>query len=166
VHAARGAAARSSPVAYARTGVAVDASGANEEAAMAEYERTTMVWVAPSAAFAYLADPLHLPDYVPVMAHAGSDADAGEAFLAAALGTTGEGTAMDTHFLADAGALRIEWGRPRADYAGSISVTEGVTDGTARLTIHLHTRDEAPRPETEQLLDQTMRNLLRRLSGR
>ena len=134
---------------------------------MADYERTTMVWVAPSAAFDYLADPLHLPDYVPVMTHAGSDADAGEAFLDTTDGSAAAaGGASDTHFLADARALRIEWGRPGADYAGSIDVTEGVTDGTARLTIRLHTRDEAPRPETEQLLDQTTRNLLRRLSGR
>ena len=48
---------------------------------MADFERTTMVWVSPDEAFAYLADPLHLPEYVPVMHHAGTDADEGERFI-------------------------------------------------------------------------------------
>ena len=134
---------------------------------MADYERSTMVWVPPEVAFAYLADPVNLPDYVPVMTHAGSDADAGEAYQGAASETPGaESAAAEMPFLADSRALRIEWGRPGSEYAGSIEVTEGVTDGTARIRIRLRTRDDAARGEIEQLLDQAARNLLRRLSGR
>lgn len=133
---------------------------------MADYERSTMVWVSPEVAFAFLADPVNLPDYVPVMTHAGTDADAGEAYQESDTGTSEAGRAAEMPFLADVRARRIEWGRPGSEYGGSIEVTDGVTDGTARVRIRLRTRDEAPRGEIEQLLDQAARNLLRRLSGR
>jgi hypothetical protein len=129
---------------------------------MADFERSTMVWVSPDLAFAYLADPLHLPEYVPVMHHAGTDADEGERFMDPASPDARE----PVTFLADEATRRIIWGRADTPYSGSIEVTDGVADGTARVTIHLHTRDDAPRAETEQLLDQAARALLRRLSGR
>ncbi len=131
---------------------------------MADYERSTTVGVAPAAAFAFLSDPRHLPDYVATMRHEGSDAESGE--LATEAEAAGRGQSGQVRFFADPATRRVEWARSGADYEGWVRVAEGDTGGSAQVTVHLHTRDNSGGPEVDRLLDQTLRNIGRRLSGR
>jgi hypothetical protein len=130
---------------------------------MADFERSTTVGVGADAAFAFLADPQRLPEYVATMTHVDSTAVDGKLVVEAEV--EGRQEAGVAHFFADAAARRIEWGRPGTDYAGSATVTPG-TSSTSQVTIRLHTRGDANAPEIDRVLDQTMRNLQRLLSGR
>ena len=131
---------------------------------MADFERSTTVGAAPDVAFDFLSDPLHLPDYVATMTHVGSDADEGELHVEADV--QGRHESGEARFAVDRRTRRVEWGRPGADYGGSITVSAGDTDGTSQVAITLHTHDDANRAEIETVLDQTVRNIGRRLLGR
>jgi len=130
---------------------------------MAEYERSTTVGVGADAAFAFLSDPEHLPQYVSAMALV--DAVAVDGDPGAEPERDAREVAPEARFLADAATRRIEWGLPGAEYGGSMTVTQG-TASTSGVTIRLHIRDDADRDGVEKMLDQTIRSLQRLLSGR
>ena len=127
-----------------------------------DFERTTVIGMGADAAFARLADPLLIPAYVPLVAHAGSDAEDGVPDPAEARTPEGLG---EIRFHADVAARRLEWGEPGAAYAGSMTVAGG-TASTSQLTIRLHTRDGVDRAKVEAYLEEAARNLRRVLSGR
>jgi hypothetical protein len=128
-----------------------------------EFERTTTVGLGADAAFARIADPLRIPEYVPVVSHVGSDAEDGVPDEAAAAAARPVGLG-EAHFLADAGTRRVEWGRPGSPYAGSMTIEAG-TASTSRLTVRLTTRDDVDPAKVEEVLDQALRGLRRILSG-
>jgi hypothetical protein len=129
---------------------------------MADFERSTTVGVGADAAFAYLADPSRLGEYVPTMTHVESIAIDGE------LGDDPDpeaGTAgHQARFVADSASRRIEWGSGDA-YRGSATVSPG-TASTSQVVLRLHFGDEVDTPEVDRLLDEAMRNVRRLLSGR
>jgi hypothetical protein len=125
-----------------------------------DFERTFTVGVGADAAFAYLADPVHLPDYLPTVAHVDSIAIDGADDPDADTEAAGE----PTRFLPDAGARRIEWGRPGSDYEGSFTVEPGTTS-TSQVTIRLHLRDDAPAEEIERMLAQAARSIGSKVRG-
>jgi carbon monoxide dehydrogenase subunit G len=130
---------------------------------MSDFERSTTVGVSADAAFAFLSDPQRLPDYVPMVTLVDSTAVDGDLDVEADL--QDRDGAAGAQFFADKAARRIEWGRSGSDYEGSAVVAEG-TASTSQVTIRLHTRDDADTAEIERVLDQTLRNLRRHLSGR
>jgi hypothetical protein len=123
-----------------------------------DFERTFTVGVGADAAFAYLADPVHLPDYLPTVAHVESIAIDG------ADDPDAESTGEPTRFLPDAGARRIEWGRPGSAYEGSFTVEPGTTS-TSQVTIRLRLRDDAPAEEIERMLAQAARSIGSKVRG-
>lgn len=125
---------------------------------MVDFERTFTVGVGADAAFAYLADPVHLPDYLPTVAHVESIAIDGADEPDA--GATGE----PTRFFPDAGARRIEWGVPGSGYEGSFTVEPGTTS-TCQVTIRLRLEDGAPAEEIERMLAQAARSIGSRVRG-
>jgi hypothetical protein len=130
---------------------------------MADFERSTTVGVGADAAFAFLSDPRRVPDYVTAMHFDEAiavDGDPEAEIDDAEIRPVGE-----ARFLADAAARRVEWGMADRDYGGSATVTAG-TASTSQVTLRLHVRDDADTAEIERLLDQTVRNLQRLLSGR
>jgi hypothetical protein len=127
---------------------------------MADLERTFTVLTGADAAFDYLADPLHLPEYVPVMQLEDSVAVEGELDVDADLRERDGAPAAG--FVADRRTRRIEWGRPDADYGGSIEIAAGTTS-TASVTVHLRTRDDADEAEVAKVLDQAIASIRRQL---
>lgn len=127
-----------------------------------DFERTTVIGIGADAAFARLADPLLIPAYVPLVAHAGSDAEEGNPNEAEPRKPEGLG---EIRFHADVAARRLEWGEPRAAYSGSMTVAAG-TASTSQLTITLHTRDDIDRAKVETYLEEAARNLRRVLPVR
>lgn len=123
-----------------------------------DFERTFTVGVGADAAFAYLADPVHLPDYLPTVVHVDSIAIDG------ADDPDAEATGEPTRFLPDAGARRIEWGRPGSGYEGSFTVEPGTTT-TSQVTIRLRLRDDAPAEEIERMLAQAARSIGSKVRG-
>jgi Polyketide cyclase / dehydrase and lipid transport len=121
--------------------------------AMAEYERSTTVQATPSATYGYLSDPQHLPDYVATMTQARATGQDHLRVAAEVQGRHEEGEAM---FRADPSSRRLEWGREGHDYHGWLTVTDGGSDDTAKVTIHLHTHDDSDGAEVERALDETM----------
>lgn len=123
-----------------------------------DFERTFTVGVGADAAFAYLANPVHLPDYLPTVAHVDSiaidGADAPDA----------EATGEPTRFFPDARARRIEWGVPGSGYEGSFAVEPGTTS-TCQVTIRLRLRDDAPTEEIERMLAQAARSIGSKVRG-
>src|SRR6478752_5108944 len=81
----------------ARTGRAT--AGATEDG-MADYERSTTVGVGADAAFAFLADPSNLDEYVGPITHVDSIAIGGDPAEADA--SDEADPAAEAHFLADA----------------------------------------------------------------
>ena len=79
---------------------------------MVDFERTFTVGVGADAAFAYLADPVHLPDYLPTVAHVESIAIDG------ADDPDAEATGQPTRLTPDARSSRIEWARPGTGHEG------------------------------------------------
>jgi hypothetical protein len=73
--------------------------------------------------------------------------------------------APDAGFVADRLTRRIDWGRPGADYGGSIVIAAGTTS-TSSITIHLRTRDDAGDDEVARALDQAIASIKRRLMTR
>jgi hypothetical protein len=131
--------------------------------AMAEFERTTTVGVGADAAYAFFADPLRIPDYVPTMAHVETIAvDGGDS---AEPDPSGHRDTDEARFFTDGAARRVEWGRPGTEYAGSITVAQG-TASTCQVTIRLHTRDDVDAAGVDRMLDEALRNIRRAVSGR
>lgn len=122
-----------------------------------DLERSTTVGMGADAAFAILADPLRIPDYVPLVTHVESTAEDGTEPVPV--------TARETRFFADAAARVVEWGEAGSTYGGSMTIEPG-TASTSQLTIRLHVRDDADRARVEEFMDQAARNLRRILSGR
>jgi Polyketide cyclase / dehydrase and lipid transport len=130
---------------------------------MADFERSTTVGVGADAAFAYLSDPEHLPQYVSAMALVDDVAVDGDPAVEPE--RDAREVAPEARLLADAATRTVEWGRPGADYGGSMSVAVG-TASTSQVVIRLHVRDDADRAGIDRMLDETVRNLQRLLSGR
>jgi hypothetical protein len=130
---------------------------------MVDFERSTTVGVDADRAFAFLADPLRVPDYVPMVTLVDSTAVDGE--LDAEADLHERGGASGARFFADRDSRRVEWGRSGTEYVGSIEVAEG-TRSTSQVTIRLHTRADADAAEINRVLDEVLRNLRRLLSGR
>jgi hypothetical protein len=125
---------------------------------MADYERSTTVGVGADAAFAFLADPANLDEYVGPITHVDSIAIEGDPAEADA--SDEADPAAEAHFLADATTRRVEWGRNA--YAGSATVEPGTTS-TSTVTIRLHVRDDADPDAVRGMLDQSARTLQRLL---
>jgi hypothetical protein len=130
---------------------------------LAELERTFTVFAGADAAFDFLSDPVHLPEYVSTMHLEDSIAVEGEldpdADLAERAG------APEAGFVADRTTRRITWGRPGADYGGSITV-EASTSSSSSVTIRLRTRDDADADEVARIVDQAVSSLRRLLVRR
>ena len=130
---------------------------------MADLERTFTVLTGADAAFDFLSDPMHLPEYVPVMRLEDSIAVEGELDVDADLRERDGAPAAG--FVADRRTRRIEWGRPGDDYGGSIEIMVGTTS-TATVTVRLRTRDDADETEVAKVLDQAIANIRRLLMTR
>lgn len=129
-----------------------------------EYERSATVHAAPATTYDYLANPRHLTEYVATMAQAEPSAPGHLHVAADVHGRHEEG---DATFRADPAARRLEWGGDDGrGYHGWLNVTDGDMGGSARVTIHLSTRDEADRAEIEQAIEQTLANIERELAPR
>ncbi len=114
-------------------------------------------------AYELLSDPMYLADFVPIVDLVESIAVDGELDVDADLAE--RGGAADAGFVADAKTRHIAWGRPGADYGGSIAVNE-MTANTARVTLSLHTRPDADAAEVTRVFEATIANIRRVLSGR
>ena len=128
-----------------------------------DFERRTTVWVGPDEAFEFFANPANLPLYVPTVQLEEAIAVDGDpdAEPDAEAGSTGE----LARFLPDRKARRVEWGVPGGDYGGSIEVAQG-TASSSDVTIRIHTRDDVDGEQVKQMIEQVVRTLGRRLSGR
>ena len=82
-------------------------TGAQYRPAMADYERSVTLGVTADAAFAFLADPANLAEFVPPIAHVESIAVSGDPAEAAEEGEA-EDPATEVRFLPDAGSRRVE----------------------------------------------------------
>jgi hypothetical protein len=125
---------------------------------MADYERSTTVGVAADAAFAFLADPANLAEYVGPITHVDSIAIDGDPAEVEA--SNEADAASEAHFLADAGSRRVEWGRD--EYSGSATV-EADSSSISTITFRLHVRDDADPDAVRAMLDQAARTVQRLL---
>lgn len=132
---------------------------------MADYERTTTATVDPDTAFAYLADPQHLADAVPMVTHVESVVVDGDPAVAAEAGGEAE-PASEARFLTDPETRTIEWGFPGAGYEGVIEISEGLLASMSKVAIRLHVEDAADPEAVEALLDAATRSLQRALARR
>lgn len=114
-------------------------------------------------AFAFLSDPVRLPDWVSIMRLEDSIAVEGELDVDADVAERDGAPAAG--FVADSRSRHIEWGRAGDDYGGSIDVAEG-TPNTSSVTLRLRTRDDADPDEVARVFEQTVANIRRVLSGR
>jgi len=130
---------------------------------MAEHERSFTVMVGADKAFDFLADPMRIPDYVSTMTLEDSIAVEGELDVDADLKE--RDGAPDAGFVADRKTRRIDWGKPGADYGGSIEVEKGTTNSSG-VTIRLRIRDDADADAVTRVLDQTVSNIRRMLLAR
>ncbi|HEV8545327.1 MAG TPA: SRPBCC family protein [Candidatus Limnocylindrales bacterium] len=129
---------------------------------MADYEQSTSVHATPSAAYTYLADPRHMPEYVATMTQA---RPSGGGHLHVAADVENRHEEGEATFRADPLTRRLEWGREGHDYQGWLSVGGGGGDGEATVTIHLRTHDDTDRAVVEQSLAETLANIERALSA-
>jgi hypothetical protein len=127
-----------------------------------EFERSTTVGVDADKAFAFLSDPVRLPEYVGTMTLIESTAIDG---APGAEVEPADPVEQGARFFADRNTRRLEWGRPDGDYEGSIVVAPG-TRSTSQVTIRLRTRADADAAAIERMLEDTLRLLRRHLSGR
>jgi len=117
-----------------------------------------MLPVTADLAFAWLADPGHLPEYLALVSHVESEVVDGEVGLA--LEDSGDEPAP-VRFLADAAARRVEWARPGSDYAGEMIIEDGPIRATCRLRLSLRTSDASDQVEVGKRIDDAVRNIQR-----
>jgi uncharacterized protein YndB with AHSA1/START domain len=145
---------------------------------MGDYEATTVVDVAPNVLFDYLSDVERLPEYLPQMTEAhrldaptaqsqGAEArKPGEAVherveVAAVVGDEREVRSEATLDIVEEGR-KIRWSAPGPhEYHGELEV-DFVADGTAQLTVRLHT-DHAEGPSIEEGLERTLAGIKARV---
>jgi hypothetical protein len=138
---------------------------------MGDYEATTVVDVAPNVLFDYLSDVERLPEYLPQMTEAhrldapsaqsqGAEArQPGEAVherveVAAVEDDEHEVRSEATIDILEEGR-KIRWSAPGPhDYHGELDI-DFVADGTAQLTVRLHT-EHAEGPSIEEALERTL----------
>jgi|tagenome__1003787_1003787.scaffolds.fasta_scaffold20813296_1 hypothetical protein len=128
-----------------------------------DFERRTTVWVGVEEAFDFFADPANLPLYVPTVTLEEAIAVDGDpaAEPDAEAGTAGP----EATFLPDRHAHRVTWSLPGGGYEGSIEVKQG-TASSSDVTIRLHTGDDVDDEQVKAMIEQVVRTLGRRLSGR
>jgi hypothetical protein len=133
---------------------------------MADFERTTAVGVPADAALDFFADTANLPLYVTTMTLVETIAIDGDPDAEPEEGAPppAREPAAAPRFLVDRREHRVEWGSGDA-YSGSITVKPS-TPSMSDVTIRLHTRDDADPDEVRKVIEQTVRNIQRRLSGR
>jgi ribosome-associated toxin RatA of RatAB toxin-antitoxin module len=125
---------------------------------MPEFERHVTVPVDPATAFAYVADPTHLPEFVSMLTEARREPGRQRTELHVAAEVNGRREEGDTRFRADAWSRSIDWGDP-PDYRGTMRI-DPAEDHGCRISLHLRVRD--PRGEAsliEQAMDETMASL-------
>ncbi|MGC4938828.1 SRPBCC family protein [Kribbella sp. DT2] len=138
---------------------------------MGDYEATTVVDVAPNVLFEYLSDVERLPEYLPQMTEAhrleepsaqsqGAEArQPGEAVrerveVAAVVGDEREVRSEAAIDIVEEDR-KIRWSAPGPhDYHGELEVGF-IADGTAQLTVRLHT-DHAEGPSIDEALQRTL----------
>lgn len=123
---------------------------------MADYERSATIGATPAAAFDYLANPRHMPEYVDSMTQA--RAAAGDRLHVAA-DVQGRHEEGDATFRADPASRRLEWGREGHDYHGWLTVGAGDDEDTSTVTIHLRTHDDSDAADVERSLSETLANI-------
>lgn len=146
-----------------RGGPAPGDAGQERRITLAVLERTFIVMTGADTAFDFLSDPVRLPEYVATLRLEGSTAVDGE--LDVDVDLTGRDGVPDSGFSADRKTRHIVWGRPGSDYGGSILVVVGTTN-TSRVTLELHTRDDADAEAVTRVFEQAVADIRRVLSGR
>lgn len=133
---------------------------------MADFERTTAVGVPADAALDFFAEPANLPLYVTTVTLEEATAIDGDPDAEPEDGAppVPAEAANAPRFLVDRRERRVEWGSG-ASYSGSITVKPS-TPSMSDVTIRLHTRDDADPDKVRTVIEQTVRNIQRRLSGR
>ncbi len=134
-----------------------------EDQALADLERTFTVLTGADAAFDILSDPTRLPDYVSTVRLEDSTAVEGELDVDDEIAD--RDGAPDAGFVADRGTHTITWGRPGSDYGGSIVIAPSTTS-SSRVTVSLHTRDDADVDAVTRVFDQSVASMRRILSIR
>ena len=130
---------------------------------MGDFEKSTTVPLGADAALDLLADPVRLAASVSAVELADVDVVEGETDLDADVAA--RAGAPEARFFVDRTARRIEWGRPGADYGGSIEVSE-LMASLSKVTVRLHTRDDADAVQVQRVVDETVLELRRMLSSR
>ncbi len=130
---------------------------------LAELERTFIVLAGADVAFAVLADPTRVPEYVSTVRLENTTAVDGDLDVDADVAT--RDGAPDAGFKADRGTRTISWGRPGSDYGGSMVVTPGGTT-SCNVTIRLRVRDDADTEAVTRVLEQSVSSIRRVASGR
>ncbi len=138
---------------------------------MGDYEATTVVDVAPNVLFDYLSDVERLPEYLPAMTEVhrldapsarsqGAEArKPGEAVHERVEVAAVEGDAQEVRSEAVIDIVeegrKIRWSAPGPhDYHGELDI-DFVSDGTAQLTVRLHT-EHAEGPSIGEALERTL----------
>jgi hypothetical protein len=124
---------------------------------MPDFERHMMVAVDPDTAFAYVADPTHLPEFVSMLTEARHEPGRQRTEIHVAAEVNGRREEGDTRFRADRWSRSIDWGDP-PDYRGTVRIEAAA--GGSRISLLLRVRD--PRGEAsliDQAIDETMAKL-------
>lgn len=137
--------------------------GVRYRRAMVEFEQRTTVPIGADAALDLLADPVRLSGAVPPVEWLDVDVVDGDTDLDADV--AGRDGAPEERFFVDRQARRIEWGEPDGDYGGSIEVGSMMAS-LSTVTVRLRTRDDADPAAVQRVVDETVQNLRRTLSGR
>jgi hypothetical protein len=135
----------------------------NAETILPDLERTFIVMAGADAAFDILSDPVRVPDYVSIVRLEDSTAIDGEADVDA--GLADRDGAPGVAFVADRKTRRITWGDPGGDYGGSITVSVGTTN-TSRVTLELHTRDDADDAAVDRVFERAISDIRTVAAGR
>lgn len=130
---------------------------------MGDYEESTTVAVSATTLFRYLQDVNNLPHYLPRLTSV-TPSGAGTYTVTAHIHPEG-GEARDVEGEAwisvKAEGRTLAWGSAGPhDYAGELDVDPGDDDGTALLTVRLHT-ERAEGPSIESGLKETIAALKR-----
>jgi uncharacterized protein YndB with AHSA1/START domain len=121
---------------------------------MPDYEATRSVAASPDEVYGYVANPSHLPEYIPHLTKA--IAEGADLHVEADVeGRHEEGSAM---FRPDAANRRIEWGGERAvPYSGWLQV-QG-SDGGSSVTIHLTVPDDRDKDMIQASIAEALSNI-------